>query len=152
MGSISFTQNKVGTINFGKVKKRKKSDIPQEVVDSILSLNPEDLAVEAARESLAIQELKDLCANDDKITTLKERIKEFEAELQRTEAVIKAKEDLAVAIENNTTEDHMNAKEDLKALRGGYTSDIRERNKKYKFMMKTLRSHMKAGLLKSRVD
>jgi len=146
----------LNTINFGKVKFQRKSKakgaIPQEIVDSILALNPEDLAVEAARESLAIQELKDLQANDDKIVTLKERIKEFEAEIQRSEAVIKAKEDLAVAIENNTTEDHIQAKEDLKALKGGYSSDIKERSKKYKFMMKTLRSHMKAGLLKSRVD
>lgn len=144
-----------GTISFDKVHKRRKGKEYAPISEEqniILGMTPEDLAVEATRESIAIQELKDARDKDEKILDLKNKIKEFVVELHNCPAVVKAKEDLAVALENNQTQEHLEAKEDLKALKGGYNSDIKERSKKYKFMMKTLRSHMKSGLLKSKVD
>ena len=135
----------------GRKKKIKKDAIPQEVVDAILALKPEDLSVEAAREQLAIDALKQQFKEDAQICDLKQQLKDFKEEIDRQQDVISAQNSLDTAVESHTTQDQIEAEENLKALSGSWQDDMKQRKTRLKFILKTLKKHMESGNLKTRI-
>ena len=131
---------------FKKVSKKKKgSGLPPDVEEAILAMKPEELMVEATIDRNAIEVIKEEKKNDEQILQLKEKIKGFDSDLISTTAVIKAKVALEEAIEDNMSDEHRNAKEDLSALVKGYGNDLKERKKKLKFMDRTIKRHIETG-------
>lgn len=139
-------------MKFSKNKKKNKFPIPQELAEKYLSMSPEDLAVEAAREQLAIDILKVQIKEDDQIVQLDKVKKELEDALVKIPEVVEAQEKLKEIIEKHTPEELTGARMDLKALKQGWGADVKDRKKKVKFMMKTLKTHMENGELKSKKD
>lgn len=128
--------------------KKSKSGIPLDVESKIIRMGPADLAVECTFERNAIDTLKEQSKDDSKIQELKETVDQFNKELSQKEQVQKAKDAYEAAKEEYMSEDHVEAKADLAALRKGYTEDIKNRSKKLKFMEKTLKNHIESGALK----
>ena len=132
--------------------RKSKSGLTIDEEQVILHLKPENLAVEAAREGLAVETLKQQKKDDPKISQLTEQKKEFDDAVNAVSTVVEAQAKLDELKDAEKSTDHLKVEEDLKALRKGWGGDIRQRSKKLKFMMKTLKSHMEVGLLKSKVD
>jgi len=133
------------------LKKSKKHGIPQELADKILAMGPQDLAVEATREQLALETLKQQIQDDHQIVDLKGQIGALEVAADETPAVIEAYEAFENIRNNNLGDEYAKLKLDMKALRQGWNNDSKDRKKKLKFMMKALKSHMESGALKSRM-
>lgn len=134
-----------------KKRKSKKGALPQEFIDQIHAMKPEELAVEAAREQMAVETLKQQRKEDQNILDAEKVVKDMEEEFDRDQAVQEAREKLAEALEDKKSSDeYLQAKLDVKLHRETWNKDINDRNKKIKFMMKTLRSHMNSGALKFR--
>jgi hypothetical protein len=133
-------------------KPKKKGDLPQEVVDAINAMKPEDLAIEAAREQLMLERSKEMLKNDAKKLDLEEELKAHKEKLEQEPDVIEAKRKLEEVKLNHMTQDHLQAKEDLAYYVKSWRQEIKDRGKKCKLMMKTLRKHMESGALKSKVD
>jgi len=131
-----------------KKKGKKREQIPQQQVDRLLRMKPEDLAVEAFREQNSIDALKQQMKEDDQIERAAKKVKAFAEDLEKVPAVSKAKEALVEVEEANRSEEHDEAILDLKALKQGWQADIKNRKKLLKFMNKTLKSHMESGALK----
>lgn len=137
---------------FKEKKKSKKNALPKEVVDQINAMTPEDLAVEAAREQLMLDVSRAQLKDDPKKVSLENDVKAFKAKLEEEEEVIEARENLAQKKLAHTSTDQIKAEEDLSAYVKSWKSEIKDRSKKCKFMMKTLKKHLESGALKSRVD
>jgi vacuolar-type H+-ATPase subunit H len=136
-----------------KFKSKKSSGLPLEVEQQILSMPPGDLAVEAAREQVAVDTLKTQLKEDVEIRNLRDSLKEFkEKEWDGDEDVQKAKEAYNNAKDAATSDEHRAARDDLKALEGSWKDDIKQRSKKLKYMRKTLKKHMESGALPSFLD
>jgi hypothetical protein len=132
--------------------KKKKLGIPQELADQILALPAADLAVEAAREQLALDTLKKQVQNDHQIVDLKSQLDALVQAADEDDKVVAAYEAYEELRQNTLGEEYDKTKQDLKALRQGWNADLKGRKKKLKFMMKTLRSHMESGALKSKME
>lgn len=129
--------------------KFKKSGIPLEVESSILGMNPTDLAVEVTFERNAIEFLKKDIADGTDFQKLKETLKQFDDELAAAPDVLEAKTNLDLAKEKNTSDEHVQAKEDVAIWKKSHEdADIKDRKKKLKFMEKTLARHIESGALK----
>jgi len=135
-----------------KQEKSKKNQLPQEMIDQINAMKPADLAIEAAREQLMLDKSKEQLKNDSKKLTLEEEVKAFKDKLGQEQDVIDAKEKLTQAKLKHTTEDQVQAEEDLSHYVKSWKQEIKDRGKKCKFMMKTLKKHMESGALKSKMD
>jgi hypothetical protein len=133
-------------------KKSKKSKLPQEFIDKILRMKPEDLAVEAARCHNQLDIAKEDIKNDTKLNDLKDQLEKFEDELDGHPDVVEAEDHAEKIRDENTSKDHVDAREQLKALRKGLNGELKETKLQYKFMRETLKTHMRSGLLKSRMD
>jgi hypothetical protein len=131
-----------------KHKKKKKSGIPLEVEEKILAMSPMELTVDSTFERNAIDALKKSRKEDPQIIRLEEQKKEMDKELETTPEVVKAKEAYEQAKADNTTEEMVDVKESIAALRKGYAADIKDRSKTLKFMEKTLKHHIESGALK----
>lgn len=132
-----------------KKRKSKKNALPQEFIDQVHAMKPEDLAVETTREQMAVETLKEQMKEDQTIQDAAKVVKDMEEEFDNDDEVRKAKDALAEILEaKKNSEEYLQAKLDLKLHKETWTKDIRDRNKKIKFMMKTLRSHMNSGALK----
>lgn len=128
--------------------KKKSSGISLEVEEQVISLSPTDLAVEVTFERNAIEALKNQRKNDHQIQELEEKIKGFQKTLDSEPEVIFAKEALDKAKADSMTEEHLDAKEDLSALKKGWNEDIKNRSQKLKYMEKMLKRHIESGALK----
>jgi hypothetical protein len=137
-----------GGTHMAKKAKSKKPRLPQEFVDRIYRLKPEDLAVEAAMEEISLEISKEDIKNDSKLNSLKDQIKELDEELDGHPDVMAAEDAVEKAREENTSTEHVDLREQHKALRQALTNELREQKKRYKFMKETLRTHMRSGLLK----
>ena len=135
-----------------KKEKSNKNKLPKEMVDQINAMEPEDLAIEAAREQLMLDRSLEQLKTNTKRIDLEDDVKTFKAERDKKEEVIEAKDNLAKVLEEHTSEDLEKAEEDLSCYVKSWKQEIRDRKKKFKFMMKTLKKHMESGALKSRVD
>jgi hypothetical protein len=132
----------------GKKKVKSKSGLPIEAENEILLMKPEALAIDTTFERNNIDALQEQKKNDDQIAELKAKVKEFDDNLKTLPEVEEAQAALDALKEENTSEDHSEAKENLSALNKGWNDDIKDRKKKLKFMEKTLRAHIKSGALK----
>ena len=149
----------------GKGKGKRKNALPQEFVDEILRMNPKDLAAEAAREQLSLEALKKQLKEDPQISDaqtkaddLKKQVKQHEEDLDRMAVVSRAKEAYEEAKEKNMDDDHQKAVEalveadaDVKALKSSWNEDLKKRKETVKLMMKTLKSHLESGALKTKL-
>ena len=149
----------------GKGKGKRKNALPQEFVDEILRMNPKDLAAEAAREQISLETLKQQLKEDPQISDaqtkaddLKKQIKKFDEDLDRYPSVAQAKEDYEKAKDNVRDDDHQKAIEahseadaNVKALKSSWNEDLKKRKETVKLMMKTLKSHLESGALKTKL-
>lgn len=132
----------------GKNKKSTKSKsglLPAEE-EIILGMKPLDLTVELTFEQNAIEALKE--QRKEEVSTLANKVKEFDKALNNTKEVAEAQEALRKSKEENMDPDHLEAKEDLAALRQGFSNDLKFRSKRVKFIRKTLKHHIESGALK----
>jgi hypothetical protein len=143
----------------GKFKKPKKGALPQGFIDQINKMRPEDLAIEAVREQNDLDLSKKQLKEDGKLEDLKRSLDKYDEARDKEEEVVEAQkieteasEALALAKLNHMSKDHVQAKEDVAAYKKSWNDEIRQRSKKHKFMMKTLKKHQESGLLKSRLD
>jgi uncharacterized FlgJ-related protein len=148
-----------------KEKKTKAGQVPEEQVREILNMNPEDLAIEAARDEVALAVSKEQLAEDTKLKELKglvesakDKLQEHVEILNTIAAIQDAREALNKLKEDNMSEDHTQAlitlseaKENQKAYEKGWKNEMRTRVSRLRLMKKTLRKHMGNGVLKSRV-
>ncbi len=142
------------SLGFGKTGKKKKSKdaIPQEDVDRISLMKPEDLAIELSREQLQLESLQQQMKEDTTLTDYKKVVDDLENRIKTEDDVVQA----TAALES-IKDDHRNsteykelddAKQNLKAEKHGWNVDVKKRKKLIKFMMKTLRHHIDSGALK----
>lgn len=149
----------------GKRGRKKKNALPQELIDTILSMNPQDLAAEAAREQISFEALKKQLKEDPQIEEAKVKVEDFKnqvvgfvKEADKIPAVALAKEAYKKAKEEHINEEHqstlealIDAQGDLKALKQSWNEDLKRRKETVKFMMKTLKSHLESGALKTKL-
>lgn len=146
-------------------KKPKGSKLPQEFVDTILRMEPKDLSAEAAREQIALDTLKKQLKDDseiqdlnEKIKNLKDRVDTFEADLDMVTPVRLAKDAYEKAKDDNRDSDHdkaledlAQAKTDLKLKKLEWKEDLDKRKATIKLMLKTFKSHLESGTVKSKL-
>lgn len=130
----------------GKKKGKNKKGISIELEQEIISMKPSDLAIELTFEENAIEALKDQRKNE--LSGLNEQLREYDEALNNTKEVNDAKEKLAEAKAKNMDPDHIEAKENLSALKKGFAQDLKDRGAKAKFMRQTLKRHIESGALK----
>lgn len=132
-----------------KPKKPRKGALPQEFIDKINAMKPEDVAVEAAREQLAIDTLKQELKEDQTVIDAKSLVEKLDEEIESENAVVKARGDLEEALASERdNDDYRQAKLDVKLQSLDWTQDINKRKKELKFMMKTIKAHISSGALK----
>ncbi len=88
-----------------KQKKKKNDRLSEDFKRTVLNMKPEELAVEAVRESAQLDKVKEQKATDHQIIDLKEKIKEFNDDLNNVPAVVEAKEKLKQIKQDNMTPD-----------------------------------------------
>lgn len=130
-------------------KKPRKGALPQEFIDRINRMKPEDVAVEAAREQLAIDTLKKEMKEDQKINDAKDLVTKLNDEIDAEKDVVEARAKLEEALQaHQDNDDYRTAKLDVKLHSLDWTQDISKRRKELKHMMKTIKSHIDSGALK----
>lgn len=146
-------------------KKPSGKKLPQEFVDTILRMDPKDLSAEAAREQIALDTLKKQLKDDseiqdlnEKIKNLKDRVDTFEADLDMVTPVRLAKDAYEKAKDDNRDSDHdqaledlAQAKTDLKLKKLEWKEDLDKRKATIKLMLKTFKSHLESGTVKSKL-
>lgn len=132
-----------------KKKKTKKGGLPQEYVDKIHAMRPEDVAVEMAREDLAVDALKKQMKEDQKIIDAEGVLEQLDDEIKGLPEIKKVQDQLdeLIAAEKDN-EDYSNAKLDVKLHKSEWQKDIRDRKKKIKLMKETINAHINSGALK----
>jgi prophage DNA circulation protein len=146
--SYNYTGGSVAKKSGGK-KGKKKDGLPIELVEEIQAMKPELLTIEAAREQLAIDTLKEQMAADDKIQSAQSALDQLNDQIDSEDDVIQAKAKLEeVILSYRDTDEYIQAKETLKAEKHVWQVDIRDRKKKLKLMMKTIKAHINSGALK----
>ena len=132
-----------------KPKKKSKNALPQEYVDKVHAMKPEDVAVEVAREQLAVAVLKKEMKEDQKIIDAQNVLDQLDEEIADQDKIKKLQGELDDLLdEEKADEGYVQAKLDVKLHKLEWTNDLRDRNKKIKFMMKTIKSHIDSGALK----
>lgn len=132
-----------------KPKKKSKNALPQEYVDKIQAMKPEDVAVEMAREQFAVDSLKKDMKEDDKIIDAQNVLERLDDEIADQDKIKKLQGELDDLIEEEKRDDaYCQAKLDVKLHKTEWLRDIRDRNRKIKLMKKTLQSHIASGVLK----
>lgn len=131
-----------------KGKNKNNAGIPVELQEKILRTSPTELAIELSFEENAIDALRGQAKNDVQVKDLAEDVKKLQEALNQKDEVIKAKEAYDNVVAEHTSEELLEAKENLAALRKGYQNDLKDRSKKLKFIKKTLKSHIESGALK----
>lgn len=134
---------------FRNKTKKSKNALPQAYIDEINAMKPELVAVEAAREQLAVTTLKKQMKEDQNIIDAQNVLDKLDEEIADQDKIRKLQNELDELVqEEKGDKDYVQAKLDVKLHKIEWTKDIRERNQKIKFMMKTIRSHIDSGALK----
>lgn len=135
-----------------KTKSKFPKHLSQAQVQAILTMKPEDLSVEAARGHLALETFKEQLKGDHQISDLTAKKEDLEDAAKKSERVQQARAAYEEIYKAELGDEYENVKQDLKALRGAWREEGKKRRSEVKFMMKTLKSHMEVGLLKSKLD